>query len=426
MGDPVYALATPVGRSAIAVIRITGKVLPAKLLNDLSLNKNIKGVFLRSLSLGLFSDDCLILNFPSPNSYTGEHLLEIHTHGNPVIVGQLFSYLEKHGLAEAGAGEFSKRAFINNKIDLSAAESIMSGVFADSSEELAALEDFRSGLFGTKINALSKKIEKVLVSVESQLDFSDEEGVVSIVQEDISIAVSSLRDEVSAFLQNYIPHKNDGDKKRVVLTGKPNVGKSSLFNSLLGERVALVSDGPGTTRDVVRNSLFLGGIEMVLEDTAGLRDVSDSPLESEGMKLTNAALDKADLCLSVFDSLSDVPSDCSGSLVVLNKADLFAGLQVPTNVFFVSAKTGFGVEALKTEILRRVRAPIPENLVSERIYLKLQVAHKLLTTEIRGSDYFERTAQMLREALEELEGIYGAFDNETILDQIFSNFCIGK
>ena len=160
MGDPVYALATPVGRSAIAVIRITGKVLPAKLLDDLSLNENIRGMFLRSLSLGGFSDDCLILNFPSPNSYTGEHLLEIHTHGNPVIVGQLFSYLEKHGLVEAGAGEFSKRAFINNKIDLSAAESVMSGVYADSSEELVALEDFRSGLFGTKINALSKKIEK--------------------------------------------------------------------------------------------------------------------------------------------------------------------------------------------------------------------------------------------------------------------------
>tara|TARA_A100001035_G_scaffold273707_1_gene264606 strand:- start:4677 stop:5111 length:435 start_codon:yes stop_codon:yes gene_type:complete len=144
------------------------------------------------------------------------------------------------------------------------------------------------------------------------------------------------------------------------------------------------------------------------------------------MKLTNAALDKADLCLSVFDSLSDVPSDCSNSLIVLNKADLFAGLQVPSGVFFVSAKTGFGVEALKTEILRRVRTPVPENLVSERIYLKLEAAHKLLSTEIRGNDYFERIAQMLREALEELEGIYGAFDNETILDQIFSNFCIGK
>ena len=145
MSDGVFALATPVGRSAVAVVRVSGLVLPEKLVRALSIKKEDRGVYVRRVSLGSFSDSCLILNFPAPSSYTGEHLIEIHTHGSPAIVGELFSFLESMGLREADRGEFSKRAFLNEKMDLSSAESVMSGVFAESAEELKALEDFRSG-----------------------------------------------------------------------------------------------------------------------------------------------------------------------------------------------------------------------------------------------------------------------------------------
>ena len=165
MSDPVYALATPVGRSAVAVVRVSGDPLPEKLIGALSLKKQERGVFLRRLDLGSFSDSCLVLNFPGPGSYTGEHLVEIHTHGSPAIVGELFSFLSSLGLREAEGGEFSKRSFLNNKMDLSAAESVMSGVFAESAQELAAFEDFWSGSLGNKIKEISKKIEGLLVKV---------------------------------------------------------------------------------------------------------------------------------------------------------------------------------------------------------------------------------------------------------------------
>ena len=161
MSDAVFALATPVGRSAVAIVRVSGLVLPENLIQALSIKKEGRGVYIRRVSLGSFSDSCLVLNFPAPNSYTGEHLVEIHTHGSPAIVGELFSFLESMGLREADRGEFSKRAFLNEKMDLSAAESVMSGVFAESAEELAALEEFRSGSLGGKIKKLSKKIESL-------------------------------------------------------------------------------------------------------------------------------------------------------------------------------------------------------------------------------------------------------------------------
>jgi len=425
MNDAIYALATPVGRSAVAVVRVSGNPLPEKLIKALSLKKQERGVFLRRIVLGSFSDSCLVLNFPDPASYTGEHLVEIHTHGSPAIVVELFSFLESLGLREAEGGEFSKRSFLNNKMDLSSAESVMSGVFAESAQELAALEEFRSGSLGNKIKNITKKIEGLLVKVESQLDFSDEEDVVEINKKEVSFGLDFLKQETGSLIKNFTPYKKDGEKKRVVLTGRPNVGKSSLFNALLGERVAIVSEQPGTTRDVVRKSLFLSGVEVGFEDTAGIRDVKDSEIESEGIELAKAAAESADLLVEVFDDPKKVSEGVS-SLVVLNKSDLFEGIKSSGECLAVSAKTGSGLLKLQEEILKRVQSPIKESLVSERIYLKLEAAHLLLGSDVSGNDFFETTAQKLRDCLKELEGVYGVFDNDVVLDQIFSNFCIGK
>tara|TARA_Y100000996_G_scaffold408582_1_gene387903 strand:- start:756 stop:2036 length:1281 start_codon:yes stop_codon:yes gene_type:complete len=426
MSDAVFALATPVGRSAVAVVRVSGLPLPKKLISALSINKEERGVFIRRLSLGSFSDSCLILNFPAPGSYTGEHLIEIHTHGSPAIVGELFSLLESMGLREADRGEFSKRAFLNEKMDLSSAESIMSGVFAESVEELAALEEFRSGSLGKKIKKLSKKIESLLVEVESQLDFSDEEGVSLVGVEGVSASLSLLSEDAFSLIKNFSPLRKDSLKKRVVLTGKPNVGKSSLFNALLDERVAIVSELPGTTRDIVRKSLFLSGVEVNFEDTAGVREVKNSKIEAEGIKMAKEAASAANLCVEVFDDPLKIRKVDSSSLVVLNKIDLLKKRENFDGYIGVSAKTGSGLQVLRDEILKRVQSPIKENLVSERIYLKLESVSNLLKQKAVGSDFFETTAQKLRDCLKELEGVYGVFDNDVVLDQIFNNFCIGK
>ena len=426
MVEPIYALATPVGRSAVAVVRLSGSPLPEKLLEFFSLNKKTRGMFLRSLDFGFFSDECLILNFPAPRSYTGEHLVEVHTHGNPAIVAELFSFLESHGLREATHGEFSRRAFLNNKMDLSSAESVMSGIFAETSEELSALEDFRVGALGSKIKKLSSRLESLLVGVESQLDFSDEEGVASINKSDISNEVSNISKDICSLLKNFSPYKKDSQRKKVVLTGSPNVGKSSLFNSLVDERVAIVSDQPGTTRDIVRASLFLSGVEVSLEDTAGIRSVKDSQIEKEGIELGQETAKSADLVIEVYDNPNLLPKKPNKSLVVLNKSDLHGNVLINNSFVLVSAKTGKGVSELQSKILKKVSAPVKQNLVSERIYIKLEAANSLLKNLSAEDDFFETTAQHLRDSLIELQNIYGVFDNETILDQIFNNFCIGK
>jgi tRNA modification GTPase len=426
MSDGVFALATPVGRSAVAVVRVSGFVLPEKLVRALSIKKEDRGVYVRRVSLGSFSDSCLILNFPAPNSYTGEHLIEIHTHGSPAIVGELFSFLESVGLREADRGEFSKRAFLNEKMDLSSAESVMSGVFAESAEELKALEDFRSGSLGVKIKKLSKKIESLLVEVESQLDFSDEDGVSSVDIKDVSDNLFLLSEEAQSLIKNFSPLRKDSLKKRVVLTGEPNVGKSSLFNALLDEKVAIVSASPGTTRDIVRKSLFLSGVEVGFEDTAGVRDVKSSQIEAEGIEMAKEAAASADLCVEVFDDPLKISSSSNSSLVVLNKIDLLKGECDFDGFLGVSAKKSMGLNELRDEILKKVQSPIKENLVSERIYLKLESAAGLLKQKTAEADFFETTAQNLRDCLKELEGVYGVFDNEVVLDQIFNNFCIGK
>lgn len=426
MVEPIYALATPVGRSAVAVVRLSGSPLPEELLAFLSLDKKTRGIFLRSLNLGSFSDKCLVLNFPAPNSYTGEHLVEIHAHGNPTIVAEIFSFLEARGLREATHGEFSRRAFLNNKMDLSSAESVMSGILAETSEELSALEDFRVGALGSRIKKLSSRLESLLVSVESQLDFSDEEDVTSISKHDTSKEVSDINNDVCSLLKNFSPYKKESQRKKVVLIGSPNVGKSSLFNSLVGERVAIVSDQPGTTRDIVRTSLFLSGVEVSLEDTAGIRNVKDSQIEMEGIEIGQETAKSADLVIEVYDNPDKLPVGKNKSLIVLNKSDLHNKVLANDSFVLVSAKTGEGVSELQSQILKKVSTPIKQNLVSERIYIKLEVVSGLLNNLSTEDDFFETTAQRLRDSLIELQNIYGVFDNETILDQIFHNFCIGK
>tara|TARA_A100001035_G_scaffold188116_1_gene150112 strand:- start:374 stop:1036 length:663 start_codon:yes stop_codon:yes gene_type:complete len=218
----------------------------------------------------------------------------------------------------------------------------------------------------------------------------------------------------------------DSQRKKVVLTGSPNVGKSSLFNSLVGEKVAIVSDQPGTTRDIVRTSLFLSGVEVSLEDTAGVRDVKDSQIEKEGIELGQKTAKSADLVIEVYDNPGLLPKTSSGPLVVLNKSDLHSNVLTDNSFVLVSAKTGEGVSELQSQILKKVSNPVKQNLVSERIYIKLETANGLLKNLSNEDDFFETTAQRLRDSLIELQNIYGVFDNETILDQIFNNFCIGK
>ena len=191
--DTIYALATPSGRSAIAVIRITGTSIPKKLLDELVLQKSSRGCFVRKIKLDDYSDKCLVLSFPAPDSYTGEHLLEIHCHGNPVIVADMIALLDKFGIEEASPGEFSKRAYLNKKIGLDEAESIMLGIQAQNKNDLVSLENFRTGDLGQRALKISLSLESLLVTLESQLDFSDEDGVSDLEKDEIVKNIEELQ-----------------------------------------------------------------------------------------------------------------------------------------------------------------------------------------------------------------------------------------
>ena len=423
MADSIYALGTPVGRSAVAVIRVSGSGFSKGFIKFLNIPVKKKGSWLRSLNLGGFSDQCLVLNFPGSNSYTGEHVVEIHCHGNPLIVSQLLLVLKGLGLREAEKGEFTRRAFINNKMSLSDAESVMTGIQAGSVQELAALEDFRSGFLGKKLSDLTEKITEVLATIESQLDFSDEEDVSDLSVDKSRKMVGSLGDSVESLLKNYQPYSAESKKKTVVLFGEPNVGKSSLFNALLGEGVAIVSSTPGTTRDVVRKRMFVDGVDVELEDTAGLRSQTSSDIEDMGIEMAKSAVEGADLVVYVFDNPEKVSNKTDG-IVVLNKTDNHKSKI--KDAYCVSAKTGEGIEDLSHAIGKAVRDDFDSDLVSERIYRGLSGVQALLKNSGVASDYYEQTSQNLRDSLVLLEEINGTFDNEDVLDQIFNKFCIGK
>lgn len=425
--EPIYALGSPLGKSALAVVRVSGLNLPEKLYAGLSTTKDKRGFFVRSLSLSGFSETCLVLNFPEPLSYTGESMIEIHPHGNPAVLTELFSWLEGLGIREASPGEFSRRAFLNNKLSLAEAEGIAMGIEAESKEQLLALEDFRGGRLGKKINTILVLIERLLVRVESQLDFSDEEDVNEVASKEVFLSVGEANKALGLLIKEYKPFEKDVMKKTITLTGKPNVGKSSLFNCLAGERLAIVSKEAGTTRDVVRKRVVMSGFDVEIQDTAGLRDRASNNIEEEGMLLAKSAAETADLVLHVVDQPSEAESfkQKPGVVVVLNKCDLHDKI-VGDSVVCVSAKTGSGVSRLVEKIQETSLQSAPERLVSERIYKKLVNAEGILSLSGGGEDFFETSAQALREALVELKEIYGAFDNDKILDQIFENFCIGK
>tara|TARA_B100000161_G_scaffold88192_1_gene61770 strand:+ start:490 stop:1782 length:1293 start_codon:yes stop_codon:yes gene_type:complete len=424
--DPIFAQGSAPGRSAIAVVRLSGK-LPATLYQELKINKNERSFFLREINFGGFADSCLVLNFPAPNSYTGENMLEIHSHGNQLIVAEMFGWLEEKGLREAEPGEFSKRAFLNNKISLYQAEGVSLGIEAETKDQLVALDSFRSGALSSKIEKVMSRLNAVLVELEAQLDFSDEEDVLETKSSAIQGSLNCVLAELSDLLKNYGPYEKNSLKKRVVLVGRPNVGKSSIFNSLINEDVAIVSKEAGTTRDVVRKVLPLSGFEVEIEDTAGLRPETNDEIEKSGMVLAVKAAASADLLVYVTDDPEEaVPKGFKGrSLLVFNKCDLglppasFSGLSV-------SAKTGEGIGLLLEKMKGLATSSSGQKLISDRTHKKLKSAMKIVSKKAGGADFFEMTAQNIRDANRELNEIYGDLDNEKILDQIFNNFCIGK
>ena len=391
---------------------------------------------------GRVIDQGIALYFPAPQSYTGEEVLELQGHGGPAVMNLLLSSCLSAGARLAQPGEFTLRAFLNNKLDLAQAESVADLI--DASNEEAARCAIRSlqGEFSNAIHALVQALTDMRMLVEASLDFSEEE-IELVSGKELEIRLECIRRQ----LEQVFNSARQGSLLRegiwIALVGQPNVGKSSLLNRLAGEEVAIVTEIPGTTRDVIRQAIEIEGVPLHLLDTAGLRETEDA-VEKMGMARTRSAIDKASIVLLVVDSRVGVTPEDQAILaslpaglrliVVHNKTDLLEpASDSATADIRVSAKTGAGIGLLRQRLLEMIGW---QSSAGEGAFMARQRHLSALTTAqthleaacalANSMDQVDLFAEELRLAQLALSSITGEFSADDLLGEIFSRFCIGK
>ena len=440
MEETVVAPATPSGRGGVSIVRISGPEAPVigtSLCGELPLPWSFKPCSILSVGGGVL-DSGLVVFFAAPKSYTGEDVVEIHCHGNPLIVDSIVAEAVSLGARVAEPGEFTKRAFLNDKIDLAQAESVADLIAAQTSSALVAASSSLSGAFSALVNKTIDGVVGVRVVVESCLDFSDEESV-SVFGEQKALVRKGVVESLGV-VGSLLDASRVGSKMReglgVVILGPPNCGKSTLLNALAKEDVAIVSDVPGTTRDLLRVVLDLGGLPVEFVDTAGLREDTEEAVEVEGMRRAVSAVDGADLVvlMSCVDEVFDPPINPSArKLRVFNKIDVFPERpsSEPEGVF-ISALTGenlggfidavfacFGVgPGIEVPVLARRR----HLGFLERALASLESSLSV----IDGGGDLVLVAEDLKEAQKFLGFITRPITSDELLGDIFSEFCIGK
>jgi tRNA modification GTPase len=454
--DTIVAVASAPGRGAVGVIRVSGPGVPriaAGILGSLPAPRHARlSSFLDAQGQSL--DEGLALYFPAPASYTGEHVLEVHGHGGALIVDMVLKRLLELGCRMARPGEFSERAFLNGKIDIAQAEAIADLIDAGSTAAARAAVRSLQGEFSARIADLNSHITALRTYVEAAIDFPDEEiDFLSgeVLQTRLAAVFSGFEFITAAARQGALLREG----LNVAIAGPPNAGKSSLMNRLAGDDVAIVTDVPGTTRDVLRQQVHLDGLPLNLVDTAGLRSTVDV-VEAEGVRRARTEIARADRVLYILDAsiagggniaggndpeqwaaeLAQLPRGIPVTLV-FNKIDLTGAppgineTTAPPRVF-LSARTGLGLDALRTHLKASAGYLHSESgaLAARRRHLDaLSRARQHVQTAadvLRSTRAFELFAEDLRLAQHALGEITGEFTNDDLLGEIFGSFCIGK
>lgn len=442
--DTIAAIATAPGASGIGVVRVSGLRLEPLVAALIGKNPAPRRAVVSEFrdAHGVAIDQGLALFFPAPHSYTGEDVLEIQGHGGPVVLQQLLKRCIELGARPAQPGEFTRRAYLNDKLDLAQAESVADLINAATVEAARGAMRSLSGAFSQRVGALVERLIELRALVEATLDFPDEEiEILKRIDGDGRLAVirGALDELLSASQQGSLLREGI----QVVLVGQPNVGKSSLLNQLAGENLAIVTEIPGTTRDAIRQSISVRGVPVHVIDTAGLRESND-PVERMGIERTWEAIARADLILLLIDAAlgerhedRDILSQLPASLPcikVMNKVDL---LPAPANrarqgarhEIWLSAKTGAGIDQLRMSLLEAVGWQNQAEglfMARERHIAALEKARGYLENAASQGRHLELFAEELRQAQESLGGITGEFTPDDLLGEIFSRFCIGK
>ena len=436
--DTIAAIATAPGRGGIGVVRVSGRhlaPLAKALCGVVPEPRHARFTTFRAAD-GNAIDQGLALYFPAPHSFTGEDVLELHGHGGNAVLQSLLRHCLDLGARLAQPGEFTQRAFLNDKIDLAQAESVADLIDASSMEAARAAARSLSGEFSREIDTLVAALIRLRTLVEATLDFPDEE-IDFLKKADATGQLVAIRARLARVMAQSVQGAMLREGLSVVLIGQPNVGKSSLLNCLAGEDVAIVTPVPGTTRDSDRTLIHIEGLPIHIIDTAGLRDTEDM-VEKIGIERTWAAISQAKLALLVIDATRGVAdSDETITrrlpanlrvLVVLNKIDLVPAAAT-VDATAVSAKTGQGIAALRQQLLAAAGwQPQGEGvfMARERHLRALDVADAHLAAAAIRENALELLAEELRLAQIALSSITGEFTADDLLGEIFSRFCIGK
>lgn len=444
--DTIAAIATPPGRGGVAIVRVSGprvRAIADTLLGDLPAPRAARLAAFRDQDGGVI-DTGIALYFAAPASFTGEDVLELHGHGGPIIVDMLLERVLALGARLADPGEFSRRAYLNDKLDLTQAEAIADLIDARTRAAARSAVRSLSGVFSARVNRIADAITALRMYVEAAIDFPEEE--IDFLADG---AVAERLDALIADLEDLKERAHNGrllqDGMRLVIAGLPNAGKSSLLNALTGQESAIVTDIPGTTRDVLRETIAIDGLPVHLVDTAGLRDSQD-PVEREGVRRAQAEIATADHALWVYDGSrdpaaaglteADLPTDVPLTRVH-NKVDLSGqpvGLHDVDGVAEIrlSARTGDGVDLLRHYLKRLVAFDdgAAGDFSARRRHL--DAIREALDTLHTGSAALrehragELLAEDLRAAHRALMRVTGDVSADDLLGEIFGTFCIGK
>ena len=430
----IIAPASAPGRGGISVIRISGpqsETVAESLCGKLEEPWKFKHCKITNQGGDVF-DTGLVVFFKSPHSYTGEDVVEVHCHGNPRLVDLIVAEGVACGARVAEPGEFTKRAYLNNKIDLAQAESVADLIEAQTEEAVLAAHSSLSGKFSSDINACIDSLVASRVFVEASLDFPEEETG----DEDLNRVGLEIKKQLS-FIETSLSSAKKGVLVRegfsVVIVGPPNAGKSTLLNALSQKDLAITSGTPGTTRDSIRVELNLGGVLVELVDTAGLRKSPDNEIEEEGMKRARSALEEASLVLCVFDVTKEEEMEPinKDTIKVFNKCDLLAEVPDTGNgEVFVSAETGLGLDNLVELILVKLGLGDETVLLSRRRHVvclqECQADLSKAVCSFEEGEGLELVAESLLSAQNSLGKITRPMSSDDLLGEIFSEFCIGK
>jgi tRNA modification GTPase len=441
--DTIAAVATAPGRAGIGVVRISGPavrtIIEAVTGRALPARTAVLADFLDANQQPL--DRGIALFFPSPHSYTGEDVLELQGHGGPAVLRLLLNRCLELGARPAQAGEFTQRAFLNDKLDLAQAESVADLIDASSAAAARGAMRSLSGEFSVRVESLNRGLVELRALVEATLDFPDEE-IDFLERTDALGKLNQLRIDLAALKQTAEQGRILREGTRVVLIGQPNVGKSSLLNRLAEDELAIVTEVPGTTRDPLRLELALEGVPVHVIDTAGLRDAQD-PVERIGIERAWQEIRKADIALLIIDVtrglaeedlriLDELPAGMV-KYFIFNKIDIngeLGGEQVRSGhtEIRLSAKTGEGVELLRAAILRGAGwQPSGEaQFMARHLHALAEAEAALSRAADQGAIALELFAEELRLAQLALGKITGTVTADDLLGEIFSRFCIGK